>query len=300
MKEIIKRQTFSTLSLIVLLGSLYGGTTINNAGLPTVTASVSPFPLEVSLEVIPAIMLHINFDIYNPAVVAIVLDRIAYKIFVSGRQIGAETFDQKISIPPNESKTIEYTPVFDLSLVDKKTKEIISEERGQWKISGLAYFHTPEGVLEVPIREREITYPSESYVPVTPLSRITIEVKDRSWSPIVGANITLVSEGKEFKKITSESGLAEFEIPATNYVLKVTKEGYEPYQESLDLSTPSVGGKVIQLTKSVIPEVTKPTIPEVPSIPWWQRYWYIIAGVVIISIIVPIILKLKKKPTVSS
>jgi hypothetical protein len=61
----------------------------------------------------------------------------------------------------------------------------------------------------------------------------------------------------------------------------VKKEGYQPYEEILDLSKPLVGGKVVQLIK----------IP----IPWWQQYWYIITAIVIVCIVIPLILKVRVK-----
>jgi len=110
--------------------------------------------------------------------------------------------------------------------------------------------------------------------------RLTIEVEDEAWRYIPRANVTLISEYGSFSKI-AEKGIAEFDVPAAKYKLTVKKEGYQPYEEILNLSKPLVGGKVIQLMK----------IP----IPWWQQYWYAIVGVAAIVCIIPLLLMVRRR-----
>jgi hypothetical protein len=241
-----------------------------------------------------------TWKIHHPYTDEITLDRIEYKIYADGTPIieKVSEFKEKTiraeTILPGKITTLTFGPIVDLSKIDEEEKNRIVANTAKWSITGVAYFHSSAGTLSAPIIGIKPEYPSDT-------SRITIEVRDEAWNPVGGTKITFVYEFGHFSKFATESGLAEFEVPATKYTVIASKEGYEPYQESLDLSTPSVGGKVIQLTKSAVPEVTKPAKPEVPAaMPWWRRYWFIIAGVVIIGIIVPIILKLKKKPTVSS
>jgi hypothetical protein len=135
-----------------------------------------------------------------------------------------------------------------------------------------------EGILKVLHNVTEMTY--NVVLEYLSTVRLTIEVKDEAWRYIAGANVTLISEYGSFSKI-AEKGIAEFEVPTAKYRLTVKKEGYQLYEEILDLSKPLVGGKVVQLIK----------IP----IPWWQQYWYIITAIVIVCIVIPLILKVRVK-----
>jgi hypothetical protein len=135
-----------------------------------------------------------------------------------------------------------------------------------------------EGILKVLHNVTEMTY--NVVLEYLSTVRLTIEVKDEAWRYIPRANVTLTSEYGSFSKV-AEKGVAEFEVPTAKYKLTVKKEGYQPYEEILNLSKPLVGGKVIQLMK----------IP----IPWWQQYWYAIVGVAAIVCIIPLLLMVRRR-----
>jgi len=100
--------------------------------------------------------------------------------------------------------------------------------------------------------------------------------------PISDVNVTIVSkEAGNFSKTTDTTGLAEFEIPRANYTLSLSKRGYLSHEETLDLSKSETSTKIIQLIAE-----TKP---------WWEEYWYLIVGAIVVYIGIPIILKLRKK-----
>lgn len=82
----------------------------------------------------------------------------------------------------------------------------------------------------------------------TTTSVIEIEVKEGEGWPIKGAEISLVSK-HSFSKSTNMFGSAEFKIPSAKYELKVRKQGYKPFEDSLDLSIPSISGRSIILTE---------------------------------------------------
>lgn len=111
-------------------------------------------------------------------------------------------------------------------------------------------------------------------------SIITIEVKDENWNYVPEAKVTLTSNRGSFSEIAM-NGKAEFKLPPAIYELVVEKDGYETYKESLDLSKPVAGGKIVQLVK----------------LPWWQTHWYLIVGVgvVLISILIFLCLKIKRR-----
>jgi LEA14-like dessication related protein len=122
--------------------------------------------------------------------------------------------------------------------------------------------------------------PTGEIVELYSMGKLTIEVRDPAGMPISYANITFLSKDVgNFTKITNTSGMAEFEIPRTNYTLSVVKKGYVPYEEVLDISKSSIESKVIRLKH----ELT-----------WWEQYWpYLIIGVIAVCIIVPVVLRQK-------
>jgi LEA14-like dessication related protein len=113
--------------------------------------------------------------------------------------------------------------------------------------------------------------------------KLKLEIVDEKGNPIKDANVTFSSKDVgNFTKTTNESGIVEFEIPRTDYTLSVTKKGYVPYEEVLDLSKSPIESKVIQLK---------------PELTWLEQYWfYLIIGVIVLCIIiVPIVLRLKRR-----
>ncbi len=69
------------------------------------------------------------------------------------------------------------------------------------------------------------------------ITKLVIKVRDKSGRPISNASVDLLSKNLDnFTKTTNASGIVEFEILRANYILRVSKEGYLPYEETLDLS----------------------------------------------------------------
>ena len=114
-----------------------------------------------------------------------------------------------------------------------------------------------------------------------PSIKLTVEIWDDVGKPISDVNVTFDSvDVGNFSKTTNVSGVAEFEIPRANYTLTVSKKGYLPHEDCLDLSKSIIESKVIQLKA----ELT-----------WWQQYWSAIAWIIVICVAIPVILRLKKK-----
>jgi LEA14-like dessication related protein len=129
----------------------------------------------------------------------------------------------------------------------------------------------------------EISVPSTIMrtIQLYPSFRLILEIKNEAGKPISDVNITLASDVGNFSKTTNAAGIAEFEIPRVNYTLTVSKKGYLPYEESLSLPKSTIERKIIQLK---------------PELTWWEQYWpYLIIGAIAICIIVPTVLRLKRK-----
>ena len=204
--------------------------------------------------------------------------------------------------PPNPSKrfgTVIYVKDKDWNPIAQAKVSLISklyilnkftDEEGKAIFLNLPYTNytltlkvSKEGYFpyEKSIEVSEPFLPLGETVELYPIIELTIEVRDIAGIPINNANVTLSSKDVgDFIKNTNASGVAEFKIPRTDYTLTVSKKGYLPHEESLDLSKSKIESKVIQLKA---------------EIPWWQQHWYVIAGIVAICVIVPVIFKIKRK-----
>lgn len=316
-------------------------------------------------------IVRLTFKINNPYLENIWVDRIEYKIYADEMLVIEEIVHREdivLQLPKNETvihpaelMTLKINSKLDFLKFNQQMKDLILSNTVKWGIGGTAYFQTSKGFLSAPIQGIMTDYPSdisrikllvedgEKWAPLSnaevifvskygtfrqltdtsglaefeipntnyklkvlkegylfheepvdlsipqtvtkhiqlyPSIRLTIEIKDEMGSPLNDANIALVSDIGNFSKTTNASGLAEFEIPRTNYTLTVSKEGYLPYKESLDLSKSSIEKKIIQL-KAEIPKWEK----------LWQKYrYYLIAGVIIACIVIPVIVyKIKKR-----
>ena len=74
------------------------------------------------------------------------------------------------------------------------------------------------------------------------------KVVDGSGNPVEGATVAILLNGATVASTTTAAdGTYSLEVNPGVYVLKVTKEGYTPYEEAIDLSTPGVYTKDIVL-----------------------------------------------------
>jgi LEA14-like dessication related protein len=203
------------------------------------------------------------------------------KIEVSFSVIKVEVKDEK-GLPLSGAKVI---------LISKETRASFEETTNEM---GSIEFKVPtiNYILKV---FKEGYFPREQFLEVSTPStltkviqlyrsiKLTLEIKDQTGKPLSDANVTLSSkEVGNFSKATDTSGRVEFEIPRTNYTLSVVKKGYLPYEEVLDLSKSPIESKTIQLK---------------PELTWLEQYWsYLIIGVIALCIIiVPIVLRLKRR-----
>jgi LEA14-like dessication related protein len=332
----------------------------NELKTPVVTATFQ-MPGWFSKSLPNTFLVNISLTIFNPNNVTIQLRFLKLEYYLNETFLNREGFLEEENISPNERKILTIAAMINFSSVGE---QIARENMDKVDIRGTAYFLTPSGKLVAPIKKEEAKYPTVEPTSPLYLSKITIEIEDEEWNRIEGANVTLISKEKSFNGMTNEAGRVEFEVPSTRYTLKIFKEGYLPHEETLDLSTPSNVGKIIQIYRGIklrveivdekrvpikdvnvtlsskdvgnfnkitnssgiaefeIPRAnytlivskkgytlyeevldlsTSPIESKViqlkPELTWWEQYWaYIIAGVIAVCIIVPIVLKLKRKP----
>jgi hypothetical protein len=357
-------KNFPILLVILLFSSgCFESISAGNSLEPPIVTVIFGGPIFTVPELQAIMFEDLTFSIYNPNTVNITLVRIEYKIYFNGKFIGNETYEPHLvdpNIPPNQTKTFKVDLVINLSQIDEKTRNLIIEKRGEWNFSGSAYFTAPLGNLTAKVKK----YIPEKYFPLSIYpSKITIEVEDEKWNRVEGANVTLISKENTFSSITDKAGKVEVEVPSTKYTLRIFKEGFLPYEETLDLSTPSNVGKIIQIYHAIklkleiadekgnpikdanvtfsskdvgnftkttdasgiaefeIPRadytlsvkkkgylpyeevldlsrfpIESKTIQLKPELTWLEQYWsYLLIGVIAICIIVPIVLRLKRR-----
>ena len=229
----------------------------NNLKMPKVAIALREVTFNLPME--ESAILDVVFSIHNPNDINITLIGIIYKIYINGRFIDEKIFIPNpttlefLTIPPKETKIERYNPVIYLSSIDEETRNLILSGHGEWSFTGTAVFSTTpdslSGDLKVPVvtKKTKVRYWGYKFPLPVNLSTITIEVRDENWIPIVGANVTLVSKDASFEGITDEKGSVEFEVPTTNYTIKVFKEGYLPHEEPLELSVPSTLMRAVKL-----------------------------------------------------
>jgi len=199
----------------------------------------------------PLLRLNFKMIIYNPAPVPVTLRGFAFKEIFVGKEL-VDTDRQGVFeelIPSNETKTVEFSldfPYFFEENREGKEKELLE---GHWKFMGAVYFIVREEYFGVPLEWEGIKYPiyQYGYLPGPNSSTITVEVENEKGISISDAEVKLISEKRSFKVTTDKKGVAEFEVPTTNYTIRVSKEGYIAHEEPLELSIPSMVMRVIHL-----------------------------------------------------
>jgi LEA14-like dessication related protein len=223
----------------------------NELKTPIVTAAFQ-MPGRFSKSFPTTFFVNITLNIFNPNNVTIQLRFVELKYYLNETFLNREGFAEEENIPPNERKALTVAAMIDFSSISEQIEALKEGKNiGKLNIKGTAYFLTPSGKLVAPIEKEEMEYPTTG--PALPLypSKITIEVEDEKWNRIEGASVTLISKENTFSGITDSAGKVEFEVPSTKYTLRIFKEGFLPYEEILDLSTPSNVGKIIQIYHAI-------------------------------------------------
>ena len=94
--------------------------------------------------------LDIMLKMYNPNDITATLDKVDYDLWFNNNLLGSGTTNEKLDIPPFESKNAKTN--FDLSFSGASTSIIsaITEDKTVWRLSGIAYYDTIFGTLEIP------------------------------------------------------------------------------------------------------------------------------------------------------
>jgi LEA14-like dessication related protein len=247
----VKIFTALILILFFILLSFNYAVASNELKTPVVTATFQ-MPGRFSKSFPTTFFVNITLNVFNPNNVTIQLRFVELKYYLNETFLNREGFAEEENIPPNERKALTVTAMIDFSAVSKQIEALREGKNiGKLNIKGTAYFLTPSGKLIAPIEEEEAKYPiTEPTLPSYP-SKITIEIEDEKWNRVEGANVTLISKENTFSSITDKAGKVEFEVPSTKYTLRIFKEGFLPYEETLDLSTPSNVGKIIQIYHAI-------------------------------------------------
>jgi LEA14-like dessication related protein len=250
-KMAVKGSTAMILILFFILLSFNYAAASNELKTPVVTATFQ-MPGRFSKSFPITFFVNITLNIFNPNNVTIQLRFVELKYYLNETFLNREGFAEEENIPPNERKALTVAAMIDFSSISEQIEALREGKNiGKLNIKGTAYFLTPSGKLIAPIEKEEVKYPTTGPTLPSYPSKITIEIEDEKWNRVEGANVTLISKENTFSGVTDSAGKVEFEVPSTKYTLKIFKEGFLPYEETLDLSTPSNVGKIIQIYHAI-------------------------------------------------
>lgn len=106
--------------------------------------------------------LKFNYNIHNKAAFPINLNKLAFKIFVDGKQLIATHDNKKISIPAHGDSTLEFVHRFKYLETFESLSALFKKDKVKIKLDGVTGFLLTEalGAIDVPIKaEKEITVP---------------------------------------------------------------------------------------------------------------------------------------------
>jgi len=92
--------------------------------------------------------LDVVFDIYNPSDTTAYLDEIDYDVYINDVHVGDGEVEQRISIPANQTKTIDSKFVLEYEDVGSAVTSAIRTGQAEYYVEGTASF----GNTEVPIK----------------------------------------------------------------------------------------------------------------------------------------------------
>jgi LEA14-like dessication related protein len=250
-KMSVKISTAVILILFFILLSFNYAVASNELKTPLVTATFQ-MPGRFSKSFPTTFFVNITLNIFNPNNVTIQLRFVELKYYLNETFLNREGFAEEENIPPNERKALTVAAMIDFSGVSEQIEALREGKNiGKLNIKGTAYFLTPSGKLIAPIEEEEAKYLTTGPTLPSYPSKITIEVEDEKWNRVEGANVTLISKEGTFSSVSDGAGKVEFEVPSTKYTLRIFKEDFLPHEETLDLSTPSNVGKIIQIYHAI-------------------------------------------------
>lgn len=254
MNTIVKKYALG-IAIVLFTSFFFHASAMENLGEELRSVIVSSFKVDLDLlEWFPEyniVPIYLRFKINNPYPEEVTINRLEYAIYANEKIVIEEVITQEeiwlqteITLPPGEILTLLDSPVLNFSKIDEETKELILKGTANWNVKGNVYFDTPMGVSTAPIQGIRTDYPPKTFNTV-------IYVKDKDWNPIAQAKVILFSEFYTLNKFTDEEGKAIFlNLPYPNYTLtlKVSKEGYFPYEKSIDVSEPEPPtGEIVEL-----------------------------------------------------
>ena len=89
-------------------------------------------------------------NMYNPNEITTTLDRADYDIWFNENRLGSGNINKRVDIPPLESRIVDTD--FDLNFegIGQSVISALTENEMIWRISGIAYYDTIFGPIEIP------------------------------------------------------------------------------------------------------------------------------------------------------
>jgi len=94
--------------------------------------------------------LKLFLNMYNPNDITTTLDRADYEIWFNENSLGTGIIDKRVDIPPLESRTVDTDFSLSFAGVGQSVISALTEDEMTWRISGIAYYDTIFGPIEIP------------------------------------------------------------------------------------------------------------------------------------------------------
>lgn len=99
----------------------------------------------------------LTLQLQNPTDTAIEMDRMAYTLFVNGARAFQGEVTQKILVPPRQGRPLPIRISVVYADLGTQLRQLLLQQRvNSWRMEGTAYFDTPVGTLEYPVRVERV------------------------------------------------------------------------------------------------------------------------------------------------
>jgi len=94
--------------------------------------------------------LKLFLNMYNPNDITTTLDRADYEIWFNDNSLGTGSINKRVDIPPLESRTVDTDFSLSFQGIGQSVISALTENEMTWRISGIAYYDTIFGPIEIP------------------------------------------------------------------------------------------------------------------------------------------------------
>ena len=149
MKNTKKIGIFSGIGIVVIIVILFISSEINQRkALENVEITLQE--VQIQSFSLSGASLKLFLNMFNPNDITTTLDRADYEIWFNDNSLGNGSIDKRVDIPPLESRTIDTDFSLSFQGIGQSVISALTENEITWRISGIAYYDTIFGPIEIP------------------------------------------------------------------------------------------------------------------------------------------------------